>query len=175
MDSHLETAYGNTNMDLGSLGNKGLRHSSARSQSLLDGGWGCRIRAGFSEHDFVPECISSHPPRGPFHATVPATCTHHVASLLVFLGMTVTGSPSTCFLTWPLCSQRGRIISYLVSISSDLCLAWAPHNPVRISRSAVGRLLVTEVAQAGALQSHSGDLYLQDFARTGDSTRSSQA
>lgn len=148
LDSHLETAYGNTNMDLESLGNKGLHHSSARSQALLDGVWEYRIRVGFSEQDFVPERISSYPPRGPFHASLPATCTHHIPSLLVFLGMTVAGSPSTCFLTWPLYSQRGRIISYLVSISSDLCLAWPSHNPVRTSRSAVGRLPVMEVAQA---------------------------
>lgn len=125
-----------------------IHHSSARSQALLDGVWEYRIRVGFSEQDFVPEPISRYPPRGPFHASMPAACTHHIPSLLVFLGMTVAGSPSTCFLTWPLYSQRGRIISYLVSISSDLCLAWPSHNPVRTSRSAVGRLPVVEVAQA---------------------------
>lgn len=79
--------------------------------------------------------------------SMPASCAHNVPSSLVFPG-DVTGSPITCFLTWPFCSQRGRIISYLVSISSDLCLAWPSHNPVRASRSAVGRLLV--MAQAGA-------------------------
>lgn len=136
--------FGNTNMDLESLRKKGLHHRFARSQPLLDGVLGCRIRVGFSEQDFIPEHISNRPPQRPFHACLMCTqCTK-----LACLPGDVTGSPITCFLTWPFCSQRGRIISYLVSISSDLCLAWPSHNPVRASRSAVGRLLVT--AQAGA-------------------------
>lgn len=81
---------------------------------------------------------------------------------LVFPGMTVTGSPSACFLTWPLGSQCGRIIS-LGSISSDLGLAWTWPGLHIILLGQVGQrqLLVMEEAQVGPLKAHSGKgLYL---------------
>lgn len=74
----------------------------------------------------------------------------------------MTGSPSTCFLTWPLGSQRGQIIS-LGSISSDLSLAWTRPGLHIILLGQVGQrqLLVREEAQAGPLKAHSGKgLYL---------------
>lgn len=146
LDSHLERAYGNTNMYLQSVGNKGLHPNPACSQPFLDGISGCRIRASFSERDCIPGTQAIIPWEG---HSIPIAHPHRVPSMLVFLGIIATGSPSTCFLTWPLNSQRGRIIS-LVSISSDLSLAWTwPGHHIILLGQASRWLLLMEVAQAG--------------------------
>lgn len=143
-------------MYLESAGNKGLHPSCVWSQPLLGGILECRIRAAFSEQVCIPGTPAVIPQERPF---MPTTHPCKVPSTLVFLGMNVTGSPSTCFLTLPLNSQGSRIIS-LVSISPDLSLAWPSHNPVTTSRPADGCWSYSWSRQ-GALLCHSREgLYL---------------
>lgn len=149
LDSHLKIAYGNTNIYLESAGNKGLHPSLSWMGSRGAGSGPASLsRTARQQHQQIfPRRAAACPPH---------THTRHAC---------LPGDdwlPSTCFLMWPLSSQRGQIIS-LGSISSDLSLAWTRPGLHIILLGQVGQrqLLVMEEAQEGPLKTHSGKgLYL---------------